>query len=444
MLEAFDLHAIIPALKTRLNKAESRPVRGRVKCIRGIMVHAMLTQARVGELCYLRDPLTGRTIPAEVVGFEHDEALLTPVGELEGMSTRTEVISTGQSMTIAVGDHLLGAVISPTGERLDQIEDRPVSGAHRYPLQAEPPAPFERSLIKEPLQLGIRAIDGLMTVARGQRIGIFGEPGIGKSSLLASIVKGTEADIIVLGLIGERGREVRELLDVQLGRRARARTVAVVATSDRPAIERVKAAYVATTIAEYYRDQGKNVLLLMDSITRYARAQREIGLAAGEPPTRRGYPPSFFAALPKLLERAGPGRHGTITALYTVLTEGDGTLDPVAEETKSILDGHIMLSAELAQKNHFPAIDVLRSRSRLMDTVASDAHRRWAGQVRELMARYVDIELLLKVGEYTTGSDAMSDQAITQHGAIEAFLRQPAEERAAFAETLRRLASLSS
>lgn len=445
VLETLDLQTIIPSLKARLDRAEARPVRGRVKCIRGIMVHAMLTQARVGELCYLRDPLTGRTIPAEVIGFEHDEALLTPVGELEGMSTRTEVIPTGQAMTITVGDHLLGAVISPSGERLDRVEGT-VDGhdTRRYPLQAEPPAPFERSLIKEPLQLGIRAIDGLMTVARGQRVGIFGEPGIGKSSLLASIVKGTEADIIVLGLIGERGREVRELLDVQLGRRARARTVAVVATSDRPAIERVKAAYVATSVAEYYRDQGKNVLLLMDSITRYARAQREIGLAAGEPPTRRGYPPSFFAALPRLLERAGPGPHGTITALYTVLTEGDGTLDPVAEETKSILDGHIVLSAELAQRNHFPAIDVLRSRSRLMDTVASEAHRRWAGQVRELMARYADIELLLKVGEYTTGSDAMTDQAITQQGAIEAFLRQPTEERAAFAETVRRLASLAS
>jgi type III secretion protein N (ATPase) len=444
-VEASELDAIMPVLKSRLYTAEPRPVRGRVKCIRGIMVHATLTQARVGELCYLRDPLTGRSIPAEVVGFEQDEALLTPVGALDGMSTRTEVISTGESMTVAVGDHLLGAVISPTGERLDHTQDACLSrGAPRYPLQAEPPAPFERSLIKESLQLGIRAIDGLMTVARGQRIGIFGEPGIGKSSLLASIVKGTEADVIVLGLIGERGREVRELLDVQLGARARARTVAVVATSDRPAIERVKAAYVATSIAEYYRDQGKNVLLLMDSITRYARAQREIGLAAGEPPTRRGYPPSFFAALPRLLERAGPGLRGTITALYTVLTEGDGTLDPVAEETKSILDGHIMLSAELAQKNHFPAIDVLRSRSRLMDTVTSSAHQQWAGQVRELLARYADIELLLKVGEYVPGTDAKTDKAIAQQSAIEDFLRQPAEERAPMAVTLRRLARLAS
>jgi type III secretion protein N (ATPase) len=246
----------------------------------------------------------------------------------------------------------------------------------------------------------------------------------------------------VLGLIGERGREVRELLDVQLGAAARARTVAVVATSDRPAMERVKAAHVATSVAEYYRDQGKDVLLLVDSLTRFARAQREVGLAAGEPPTRRGFPPSFFAALPRLLERAGPGVHGSITGLYTVLTEGDGSLDPVAEEVTSILDGHIVLSAALAQRNHFPAIDVLRSRSRLMDSVVTPAHRESAAQIRQSMALYADIELLLQVGEYRAGSDARTDAAIARHGAIEQFLRQDSAVPCEFGHTLRAMNGL--
>nr|WP_281430402.1 FliI/YscN family ATPase [Salinicola acroporae] len=300
-------------------------------------------------------------------------------------------------------------------------------------------------MIEQPLALGVRAIDALNTVARGQRVGLFGEPGVGKSSLLSAIVKGSSAEVVVLGLVGERGREVRELLDVQLDADARRRTVCVVSTSDRPAIERARAALVATGVAEYFRDQGRDVLLLVDSLTRFARAQREIGLAAGEPPTRRGYPPSLFAALPRLLERAGPGdsASGTITAIYTVLTEGDGTLDPVAEETRAILDGHIVLSAELARRDHFPAIDVLASRSRLMENVADDEHRRHAAKVRDLMARYRDVELLLQVGEYREGSDAATDEAIRKHTEIEAFLRQSRDDRSDFAETLKRLKEIA-
>jgi type III secretion protein N (ATPase) len=262
---------------------------------------------------------------------------------------------------------------------------------------------------------------------------------VGKSSLLATIVRNTNADVIVIALIGERGREVRELLDVQLGAEARARTVAVVATSDRPAAERVRAAFVATALAEYHRDQGRNVLLLMDSLTRFARAQREIGLAVGEPPTRRGYPPSFFSALPRLLERAGPGETGSITGLYTVLTEGDASMDPVAEETRSILDGHIVLSAELAQRNFFPAVDVLQSRSRLMDQVCDDEQRHLAMRMRELMARRNEIEMLIRVGEYAAGSDPLADEAIERHEAIEAFLRQGANEPSSPDETLRHM-----
>lgn len=422
-----DLQTIVPRLSRVVSAVDTRPIRGRVLQILGVIVHASLPQARIGELCYLRDPVTGRQVPAEVIGFEDERAVLTPIGDLEGMSARAEVIASGRSQRVPVGEALLGRVINPLGRALDG-DAMVLAGSQTYPVQADPPHALERDIIEHPLSLGVRAIDGLMTVARGQRIGIFGEPGVGKSSLLASIVAGAEADVIVVGLIGERGREVREFVDVQLSPKARRKSVTVVATSDRPAIERVKAAYVATAIAEYFRDQGRNVLLLMDSVTRFARAQREIGLAAGEPPTRRGFPPSFFAALPRLLERAGPGRGGSITALYTVLTEGDGALDPVAEETKAILDGHIVLSAELAERNHFPAIDVLKSRSRLMNTVAAAEHRELADQIRESMAAYQEIEFLLRIGEYKPGSDARADLAVKRHDAIEAFLRQPPGE----------------
>lgn len=422
-----DLQTIVPRLSRVVSAVDTRPIRGRVLQIRGVIVHASLPQARIGELCYLRDPVTGRQVPAEVIGFEDERAVLTPIGDLEGMSARAEVIASGRSQRVPVGEALLGRVINPLGRALDG-DAMVLAGSQTYPVQADPPHALERDIIEHPLSLGVRAIDGLMTVARGQRIGIFGEPGVGKSSLLASIVAGAEADVIVVGLIGERGREVREFVDVQLSPKARRKSVTVVATSDRPAIERVKAAYVATAIAEYFRDQGRNVLLLMDSVTRFARAQREIGLAAGEPPTRRGFPPSFFAALPRLLERAGPGRGGSITALYTVLTEGDGALDPVAEETKAILDGHIVLSAELAERNHFPAIDVLKSRSRLMNTVAAAEHRQLADQIRESMAAYQEIEFLLRIGEYKPGGDARADLAVKRHDAIEAFLRQPPGE----------------
>lgn len=434
-----DLQAILPRLADRLNEARPRPMRGTVRSIRGVLLRASVAGVRIGELCQLRDPSSGRNLAAEVIGFEQDEAILSPIGSMEGLSTRTEIIATGETLGVSVSDAQLGRVISPMGDFLDGDGMAPVAVMGRYPLHAEPPAPFSRQLIVKAMSLGVRAIDGLLTLAQGQRMGIFGEPGVGKSSLLASIVRHTDADVIVIGLIGERGREVRELLDVQLDAKARARTVAVVATSDRPAAERVRAAFVATALAEYHRDKGRNVLLLMDSLTRFARAQREIGLAVGEPPTRRGYPPSFFSALPRLLERAGPGPVGSITALYTVLTEGDASMDPVAEETRSILDGHIVLSAELAQRNHFPAVDILRSRSRLMDQVASDDQRRMAMRVRELMARRNEIEMLIRVGEYAAGSDPLADEAIARHDAIESFLRQGAAEPSSTAQTLKDL-----
>jgi type III secretion protein N (ATPase) len=431
-----DLSQLMGRLQDTASKAETRPVRGRIRKITGIIVHATVSMVRIGEYCHLRDPVSGRIVPAEVVGFHDEEAVLTPIGDLDGMSTRAEVIPTGHTLQIPVGPQLLGCVLNPLGEVMNRTGlPTPLQTSSYYPTHNVPLQPLQRDLIQYPLQLGVKAIDGLLTVARGQRIGIFGEAGVGKSSLLSSIVRGTQADVIVIALIGERGREVREFIDIQLGEDGRRRSVVVVATSDRPAIERVKAAYGATAIAEYFRDQGQHVLLLMDSVTRFARAQREIGLAAGEPPTRRGFPPSLFAALPRLLERAGPGLGGSITGLYTVLTEGDGTLDPVAEETKAILDGHIILSSDLAQRNHFPAIDVLRSRSRLMDTVASRPHRTNAAKVRDLMARYEDIELLLRVGEYKRGADPRSDEALDRHERIEQFLRQNSDEHFGFAET---------
>jgi type III secretion protein N (ATPase) len=332
---------------------------------------------------------------------------------------------------------LLGRVISPLGRALDDQPWPPSDIDGFYPVDGFPPSPLTRDVIKEPLQLGVRAIDGLLTCALGQRIGIFGEPGLGKSTLLASIVRGTSADVVVVGLIGERGREVREFIEKQLGPDGMRRSVVVVATSDRPAMERAKAAYVATAIAESFRDRGSRVLLLMDSLTRFARAQREIGLAAGEPPTRRGYPPSLFAALPRLVERAGPAQVGAITAIYTVLVEGDMTLDPVAEEVVSLLDGHIVLSRELGQRNHFPAIDVLRSRSRLMDAVVPREHKADAARIRELMARHAEVELLLRVGEYKPGSDGLADEAVAKIDRINAFLCQTSDERDTI-ETVRR------
>lgn len=431
-----NLEQLLPRLCGRLAQARLRPMHGTVLSIRGVLLRASVAGASIGELCQLRDPGSARSLSAEVIGFDGDEAILSPIGSMEGLSTRTQITATGETLGVAVGDAQLGRVISPMGDFLDGDGLPPTVALQHYPLHAEPPAPFSRQLIVRSMALGIRSIDGLLTLAQGQRMGIFGEPGVGKSSLLASIIRNSEADVIVIGLIGERGREVRELLDVQLDAQARARTVAVVATSDRPAAERVRAAFVATTLAEYHRDQGRNVLLLMDSLTRFARAQREIGLAVGEPPTRRGYPPSFFSALPRLLERAGPGPTGSITALYTVLTEGDAASDPVAEEARSILDGHIVLSAELAQRNYFPAVDVLRSRSRLMEQVADEEHKRLAMRIRELMARYGEIEMLIRVGEYSPGSDLLADEAINRHAAIEAFLRQNAGEPSNLEQTL--------
>jgi type III secretion protein N (ATPase) len=424
----------------RLGMGQPFTVRGHVVEVLGTMVRAVIPEAKIGEICILRSPEDGSEVPAEVVGFSKESALLTPLGRVQGVSTNMEVLPTGRVHQVACGDWLLGRVLDGLGHPLDSEWKGPLPPAETfYPVYADPPHPLARGIIEHPLPLGVRALDGLLTVGEGQRIGIFAAAGGGKSTLLASIIRGAEVDVNVVALVGERGREVREFIELQLGPEGMARSVLVVATSDRPAMERLKASYVATAIAEYFRDRGKKVMLMMDSVTRFARAQREIGLAAGEPPTRRGFPPSVFSTLPVLLERAGPGRKGSITGIYTVLVEGDDMTEPVADETRSILDGHVILSRKLAAANHYPAIDVLASVSRVMDAIVDPAHRMLAGRLRELYAKYHEVELLVQLGEYKSGTDALADQAIAKIAAIRGFLKQDTRERMGYEETLARL-----
>jgi type III secretion protein N (ATPase) len=415
---------------------------GRVKKVVGTIIHAVAPEVQIGELVDLYNRETGHHLAAEVVGFMGREALLSPIGETQGVSPATEVEPTGQVQTVAVGPGLQGRVIDGFGRFIDGKDDVFVAET-QYPVYKSPPDPMTRRIIADPISLGVRAIDGLLTVGEGQRMGIFAAAGGGKSTLLAMLVKGADVDVTVLALIGERGREVREFIEHDLGPEGMAKSVMVVATSDKSSMERAKAASVATAIAEYYRDQGKRVLFLMDSVTRFARAQREIGLAAGEPPTRRGFPPSVFATLPKLMERVGMNDKGSITALYTVLVEGDDMNEPVADETRSILDGHIILSRKLAAQNHYPAIDVLASKSRVMTKVVSQEHVDWAGKVNEWMALYNEVELLVKIGEYQQGSDPRSDLAISKQDAIRDFLRQRTDELEPYEVTLQKLGALS-
>lgn len=428
-----DVNVIVRAM-------EPRPSRGRIVRALGPMVHALLPGAAIGELLQLM-PQEGPLLLAEVVGLDGDMAIIAPIGDTRGLGIGCEVMRTGDRLRVPVGAALLGRVLDGLGRPLDADQHGPLMTVETRPCELPPIAALHRSLVEKPLPVGVRVIDGLLTCAEGQRIGIYGEPGGGKSTLLGQIVRGAEADVIVIGLIGERGREVRDFLERQLPPAARERSVMVVATSDRPAVERLRAAHTATTIAEAFRDEGRRVLLVMDSVTRFARAMREVGLAAGEPPTRRGFPPSVFAQLPQLLERAGPGavppeggQAGSITAFYTVLVEGDGTDDPIAEETRSILDGHIVLSPKLAAAGQFPAVDVLASRSRVMDAVVTPAHKAAAAHVRALLHRHQEMEFLVQVGEYRSGADPRTDEALAKIDPIRAFLTQGTDERTSLGE----------
>ncbi len=418
-------------------------IKGRVTQVIGTIIKAVVPAVKIGEVCILRQPGEDFEMKAEVVGFLKDAALLTPIGDMYGISATTEVMPTGRAHMVPVGDGLLGRVLDGLGQPMDFEERGPLEADRFYPVFAEAPDPMKRRVIKDPVPLGVRAIDSLLTCGEGQRMGIFAAAGGGKSTLLGMLVKGAAVDVTVIALIGERGREVREFIEHELGEEGRRKAVIVCATSDKSSMERAKAAYVATAIAEYFRDQGKKVLFLMDSVTRFARAQREIGLAAGEPPTRRGYPPSVFATLPKLMERVGMNDKGSITALYTVLVEGDDMTEPIADETRSILDGHIVLSRALASANHYPAIDVLASASRVQNNVIEPEHKKAAGRMRELMAKYADVELLVKIGEYKQGSDKLADEAINKIEAIRSFLKQGTKERIAFEETAAKLGEIT-
>ena len=437
-----NLQFITDQLQSAIMDATILKVRGRVTKVTGTIIEAAVPGVQVGELCLLRGPAPGFEIKAEVVGFRGRVALLTPMGEMQGVSSHTEVVPTGKPHMVGVGSQLVGRVLNGMGEPLDVDVKGPLEIEDYYSVYRDSPDPMSRRIISKPMPMGLRVLDGVLTVGEGQRMGIFAAAGGGKSTLLSMLVRGADVDVTVLCLVGERGREVREFLEHDLGEEGAKKAVLVIATSDRPSMERAKACYVATSIAEYFRDQGKRVLLLMDSVTRFARAQREIGLAAGEPPTRRGFPPSVFATLPRLMERVGQSDKGFITALYTVLVEGDDMTEPVADETRGILDGHIILSRKLAAENHYPAIDVLASVSRVMNAIVDDEHKAAAQRVRALMAKYYEVELLLKIGEYKKGSDEVADEAIAKMPAIRAFLQQGLDEPEAFEDAIGKMKAI--
>jgi type III secretion protein N (ATPase) len=416
---------------------------GRIVQAGGTVLRATGLRARIGQQCRIVEGSAGHAVEpllAEVIGLSGSEAILAPYGPLHGVSIGASVQPWADAASVPCGPALLGRVVDAFGQPLDDLAPvRAGHDLHHTPLHAPAPSPMRRRGVDHPLATGVRAIDAALTVGEGQRMGIFAMAGGGKSTLLGMLARQAAADVNVIALVGERGREVREFIDESLGVDGLARSVVVVSTSDRPALERVRAAYAATAIAEGFRAQGKRVLLLVDSVTRFARGLRELGLSAAEPPVRRGYPPSVFAELPRLFERAGNDANGSITAFYTVLAEDEDNSDPVAEEVRSILDGHIVLSRHLAQAAHYPAIDVLASASRVFTRVAGAAHREAAGRLRALLARHKEVEFLLRVGEYAAGSDPLADRAIERMPAIRAFLTQRSDEAAAYDDTVRML-----
>ena len=412
---------------------------GRISRVVGLTLESMGPPSRVGELVEVQRP-DGGPLVAEVVGFKDRHAVLMPLGSAEGVAPGSAVLSCHRPLRVPVGPSLLGRVLDGLGRPIDG--QGPILTDARYPVERPAPDPLRRPRITRAISVGVRAIDGLLTCGKGQRLGIFAGSGVGKSTLLGMMARGTDADAVVVALVGERGREVRDFIERDLGSGLE-RAVVVAATSDQPAMVRVKAAFVATAIAEYFRDQGMDVLLMMDSLTRLAYAQREIGLAAGEPPTTRGYPPSVFSLLPRLLERAGTSDRGSITGFYTVLVDGDDLNDPVADAARAILDGHVVLSRHLAERHHYPAIDVLASVSRLMSEVADPEHQKAAAALRRLMAAYRDVEDLVHIGAYVRGSNPLADRAVDARESIDRFLQQGVFERARFDETVEALRALA-
>lgn len=404
---------------------------GKVAKVVGLTVESIGPEAKLGDLCRIVvEKDEGLSVMAEVVGFHENRLLLMPYESMDGIGVGCIVENTGHPLTVSVGDELLGHTLDGLGRPTDSEEEiiLPV----QYPADRLPPDPMKRKIIDQVLPLGVKAVDGLLTVGRGQRIGIFAGSGVGKSTLMGMFARNTKADINVIALIGERGREVREFIERDLGSEGMARSVVVVATSDKPALIRKKAAMTATAIAEYFRDQGRDVLLMMDSLTRFSMAQREIGLASGEPPVTRGYPPSVYAELPKLLERAGTSERGSITGLYTVLVDGDDFNEPITDTARGILDGHIVLNRRLAQKNHYPAIDVLASISRVMSSIVTDEQKEVAGKLKNVMATYAEAEDLINIGAYKSGSNKEIDYAITKNTLVNEYLLQRTDEKFEF------------
>lgn len=436
------LRRLTDAIERELLAAPSVRQAGKVVEVIGTLVKVGGIDVTLGELCEFRTP-GGRLLQhGEVIGFTRDHALISPFSRLGDVSRSTRVIGLGRPLSVKVGPALLGRVIDSLGEPIDGLG--PIDIATTRPIFADPPSPMTRRMIEHPMATGVRVIDAMTTLAEGQRMGIFAPAGVGKSTLLGMLARGAQCDINVIALIGERGREVREFVEMILGPEGMARSVVVCATSDRSSIERAKAAYVATAIAEHFRDEGQRVLLMMDSLTRFARAQREIGLAAGEPPARRGFPPSIFAELPRLLERAGMGEKGSITALYTVLAEDESGGDPIAEEVRGLIDGHLILSREIAAKNRYPAIDVLGSLSRVMPQVVDREHMGASGRMRQLLAKHREVEVLLQIGEYQSGSNPLADEAIAKIDALTGFLSQATDSYADPVETREAMLRLAS
>ncbi len=422
-----------------IDRTDVIKVVGKVVQVVGLVVEAQVQGVFIGELCIITID-EKKTIRAEVVGFKEEKVLLMPLGPMSGIRPGARIYATGSPIQVKVGPALLGRVLNGIGEPMDRKGDLEYEAL--YEIDRDPPDPILRPRIDTILKVGVKAIDGILTFGKGQRIGIFAGSGVGKSTLMGMLARNCEADVNVISLVGERGREVKDFIEESLGEEGLKRSVVVVATSDVPPVIRLKGAMVGTAIAEYFRDQGKNVLFMMDSVTRFAMAQREIGLATGEPPTTKGYTPSVFAMLPRLMERAGTSEKGSITAIYTVLVDGGDMDEPIADAARGILDGHMVLSRDIAAKNHYPCIDIGHSVSRLFSVIADDKHKKAAGKLRETLSRFNEAEDLINIGAYVKGSNPKIDYAIEKIDAINVFLRQSTEENIPCEKTIQMLCSM--
>lgn len=430
-----------PSAAKAIDSINRFEILGRVSQVVGLVVESTGPSSRVGDVCLIETD-EGEPVRCEVVGFRGERVLMMPLGELTGIKSGNLVRATGKCLRVPVGESLLGRVVDALGRPIDGLG--PVNVTNSYPNLASPPNAMERQMIDHPFGTGVRAIDSMLTMGNGQRVGIFAGSGVGKSTLLGMVARNCQADVNIIALVGERGREVREFIANDLGEEGLKRSIVVCATSDEPALLRIKAALTATAMAEYFRDQGKQVMLMMDSVTRFAMAQREVGLAIGEPPSTKGYTPSVFALLPKLMERAGCGPRGAITALYTVLVDGDDTNEPIADAARSILDGHVVLDRKLTSRGHYPPINIQESLSRVMPMVTDQEHVRAANQLRELMAAYEDVSDLVSIGAYKPGARPLSDRAIEKWPSINALLRQPKEDATSFEVSKQRLQEIVS